>query len=198
MRSADLCAAQHRLWWGAFVLFLAVTVALWVIDQPLRHDSLAKQGIVSFEFCGWQPAAQGCAAMLNAWGARGRDFALLSLGLDYLYMPLYAVVLGLGAHLLLRPLQEGAGASKPWLLAWLTSARWAACLAPLLDAVENVGLIQTVLAHPTGAADGQSAQWAQWAYWAALCAALKFASIGYALLACLLAAMLRKPASKAL
>ena len=53
-----------------------------ILDRPLRTPA-APQGIVSYELAGTLPRAQ---EILASWGERGRLFAGVGLGLDYLYL----------------------------------------------------------------------------------------------------------------
>ena len=141
----------------AFLSLLALTLILFavfrVLDAPLRTPA-APNGIVSFELAGnIKPAAE----ILGSWDARAQLFAAFGLGLDYLFMPAYALALSLGI-LLAAGRHAGAFAK---LGAWLG---WGALIAPLFDAVENFSLWQLMLG------DFQ----ALWPRLAALCATLKF------------------------
>jgi hypothetical protein len=141
----------------AFLSFLALTLILFavfrVLDSPLRTSS-APNGIVSFELAGnIKPAVD----MLSSWDARAQLFAAFGLGLDYLFMPIYALALSLGIFLAAG---RHAGAFAK-VGAWLG---WGALIAPLFDAVENFSLWQIMLG------DFQTL----WPRLAAICATLKF------------------------
>ena len=84
-------------------------------------------------------------------------FAAFGLGIDYLFMPLYALALSLGI-LLAAGRHTGAFAK---LGAWLG---WGALVAPLFDGVENFALYQLL-------ANGVASPWPEIAYW---CATFKF------------------------
>ena len=133
------------------VATLALTAVLQVIGRPLQ-TAAAPLGIVSFELAGSLAAAQG---MLASWNPNAQLHAAFSLGLDYLYMPLYAVTIALAcgraAATSLRTPQ--AAAALGILLAWGLG------LAALLDAVENAALWQ-VLQGSTAAAWPVVARWA--------------------------------------
>ena len=131
-------------------LTVAVRVALDAIGHPLVTEA-APLGIVSFEFAGDVATA---TRMLEGWGEAGRVRAGLSLGLDYLFLVLYASAIGLGCLLVARP----AGPALAW---GQIGAAW-------LDAVENFALIRLLL----GADD------AVWPTLAWGCAAVKFALVG--------------------
>ncbi|OHC27166.1 MAG: hypothetical protein A2Y50_14025 [Pseudomonadales bacterium RIFCSPLOWO2_12_59_9] len=142
------------LWRGFLLLFVPVLVAMRWIDSGLQTSSAA-HGIVSFEFCAFSAS---CAAQLQDWGARGQQLAMLSLGLDYLFIPLYAGLLWL-ALMGVAPLQPRKWQPLTRLMAYF------ALLAGLADTLENYALIQLLLnqsIEPFGRV-------------AALCASLKFA-----------------------
>jgi hypothetical protein len=140
-----------------FFSFLALTLILFavfrVLDAPLR-TSAAPNGIVSYELAGdIKPAAE----MLASWDARAQLFAAFGLGLDYLFMPAYALALSFGVLL-------AAGRHSGWFVkigAWLG---WGVLAAALFDAVENYSLWNFLLG------DFQ----ALWPRLAAFCATVKF------------------------
>ena len=140
-----------------FLSLLALTLLLFavfrVLDAPLRTPA-APNGIVSYELAGTPAAAQ---SILASWDARDRLFAAFGLGLDYLFMPAYALALSFGI-LLTAGRHAGAFAK---LGAWMG---WGALAAPLFDAVENFALWQFMLG------DFQ----ALWPRLAAICATVKF------------------------
>ncbi|MFN8411809.1 MAG: hypothetical protein U0Z26_05430 [Anaerolineales bacterium] len=116
-----------------FFVFLAFTLIIFgvfrVLDQPLRTSS-APNGIVSFELARTTNASQ---AMVNSWDDNARLFAAFGLGMDYLFMPVYALALSFGLLL------AGSGKAK-WLQVLTTWLGWGAILAALFDAVENYAL----------------------------------------------------------
>lgn len=151
----DLIQNERRkpLFLSLLFLTLVLFAAFRVLDTPLR-TAAAPNGIVSYELAGGiKPAAE----MLASWDARAQLFAAFGLGLDYLFMPAYALTLALGILL-------AAGRHPGWfarLGAWLG---WGALAAALFDAVENYSLWQFLLG------DFQSL----WPRLAALCATVKF------------------------
>lgn len=174
-----------------FFTFLTLTLILFaifrVLDQPLRTDA-APNGIVSFELAGNTQTAQ---EITDSWkrtslllsAAMGQPdsnivnipyvFAAFGLGIDYLFMPLYALALAFGT-LLASHKQEG------FLKSLGSVAGYGAFMAALFDAAENYALLQMLLGNI------QSAYPAV----AAFCAILKFGLIifcvFYALVAWLL------------
>ncbi len=141
-----------------FLAFLALTLILFaifrVLDTPLRTPA-APNGIVSFEFA-WSPGAS--VEMVHSWSEYARLLAAFGLGLDYLFMPVYALTLSLGI-LLAASRHTGRFAR---LGAWMG---WAALIAPLFDAVENYGLLHSLL----------SQLFSLWPFVASVCASVKFA-----------------------
>jgi hypothetical protein len=123
-----------------FFLFLAQTLIIFaifrVLDTPLR-TAAAPNGVVSFELAGKLETATG---ILNSWDARAQLFAAFGLGLDYLFMPSYALALSLGI-LLAAGRHSGTFAKVG---AWLG---WGAFAAAVFDAVENYSLWQLMLGN---------------------------------------------------
>lgn len=164
------------------VLALALTVTFNVLGAPLR-TSAAPNGIISFELAGDLPTAQ---AMVESWAPTGRVYAGLGLGLDYLYMPVYAGAIGLGCVL-----AAGALARRRPALARLgVLLAWGQLAAALFDALENYALIRVLLG------------WTQpyWPVVARWCALAKFglvvAGLAYALLGGLVALSQRRREDK--
>lgn len=146
-------AGRERAFVPLVVLTLGVMAALRVLDAPLQ-TAAAPHGIVSFELAGDLETARG---MIGSWGHRGEVHAALSLGLDYLFLVLYAGAIALGCVLV-------AGALAPRVGAWLA---WGQLAAAALDAVENYALIRVLLGSPREL----------WPPLAAGCAGVKFALV---------------------
>lgn len=139
-----------------FFAFLAGTLVLFavfrVLDAPLR-TSAAPNGIVSFELAGTPYQAQ---AIIASWkeagtlasGASGEpvrgmvsqaySFAAFGLGIDYLFMPVYATALALGILL-------ASGRHPGWFSRFGAWSGWGAYAAALFDAVENYALARILL-----------------------------------------------------
>jgi hypothetical protein len=145
-----------RMFAYVFVFTVIVIISLQVLGAPLK-TAAAPGGIISFEFSGDLPTAQ---AILASWGEDGKIYAGLQLGLDYLFMPAYALAIGLACVLVsksfasLAPLLEKLGV-------WLAWGQWAAAG---LDAVENYSLIRLLVGS-------DNTLWPSIAYWSA---AIKF------------------------
>lgn len=145
-----------KLMWLAAAGAVALTAVFQLIGAPLI-TAAAPAGILSYEFAGTLANAQ---AILASWDAQAQLFAAFSLGLDFLYPPVYAAAIGLSlatavAHLP-KPLQNPARG--------LVRLLW---LAIALDYVENVALTQLLF--------GASSPF--WPPLAWGCAALKFAIV---------------------
>lgn len=144
---------KKRLFWSLFALTLVVMAGLLWIGAPLKNEA-APDGILSFEFAGTVEAA---TRILTAWGPEGRVHAGLSLGLDYLFLVLYPLSIGLACLLVAEGLKRRwAGLAKAGRV-----LAWAQPVAGLLDAIENFALIKLLL--------GSTAPlWPTLAWWTAL------------------------------
>jgi hypothetical protein len=153
-----------------FFAFLAGTLILFavfrVLDAPLQ-TSAAPNGIVSFELAGtpekafqilisWEPVDQSGPPM-NIQPS-GKLFAVFGLGIDYLFMPLYATALALGILL-------AAGRHAGWFVTFGAWLGWGAYAAALFDAVENYALARMLLMNEV---------WSPYPEVAAVSAMLKF------------------------
>ena len=147
------------LWWLLLAVTIILTVVLQAVDVPLKTPA-APQGIVSYEFAGSIAAAQ---SILDSWDAGAKVHAGFSLGLDYLYMPVYALTIGLACAWAARVL----GSRKRWLGSLGRVLAFGLGLAALLDATENYALTTMLF---SAAAD----PWPAVARW---CATGKFALI---------------------
>ncbi|MDF2628739.1 MAG: hypothetical protein K0R39_2570 [Symbiobacteriaceae bacterium] len=163
-----LDGAPHTLvdpvWgWG----FAGLAAAAWVLMAlfgRLPRTSPPSGGIVAFEVAGSLSRAQ---ALLAAWEKAkpgAARTAAFQVGADFLFLVGYAPLLALLA---------GLGASHlpwPWLRTVGLLVAWAQLLAGLLDAVENVGLMQVIA--------GTRREF--WPRLARYCAIGKFALVGLA------------------
>ena len=139
-----------------FFAFFAGTLVLFsvfrVLDDPLKTPA-APNGFLSFELAGTPFQAQ---AIIDSWlelaylvssvagepvpGLVGRafSFAAFGLGLDYLFIPVYATALALG---ILLTMDKHGG----WFSSFGTWLGWGAYAAALFDAVENYALARMLL-----------------------------------------------------
>jgi len=152
-----------RKWF--FFIFLALTVILFaifrILDQPL-HTSNAPGGIVSFELAG---NPQNAAHIIFSWSDEAWLYASFGLGVDYLFMPMYAFALAFGTLL-------AAGKHSGWFKSLGAVAGYGAFAAAAFDAVENYALFQILL----GAYDSI------YPSVAAICATIKFGLLLFGLL----------------
>lgn len=169
-----------------FFTFLFLTLVMFavfrVLDQPLRTDA-APNGIVSFELAADPGTARAIldswnrlSQLLSATGQPNPDivnaayaFAAFGLGIDYLFMPVYALALAF-ATLLVAQKHEG------WIRSVAVVAGYGAFAAALFDAVENYALFRVLLG------------WYQSSYpaIAAFCATIKFGLLVFGILVCLI------------
>jgi len=158
-----------------FYVFLVLTLLIFgvfrVLDAPLR-TAAAPSGIVSFELAWDSDTAHN---IINSWDSNGLLFAAFGLGLDYLFMPAYALALSLGILLMMN-------GRTGWVLQVSAWMGWGIFAAALLDAVENyalwIELTGTVVSpYPEIAA---------------LCASVKFALLIAGLLTIAAGSLIRK------
>jgi hypothetical protein len=145
-------------------LLVLLSIALSAVGAALFSEA-APQGIVSYEFAG---SAAGAERILGSWSAAAREHAMLSLGLDYLYLLVYPAFISLACVRVSRRLE----AFRPGVARLGVHLSWAVLAAAPLDAIENAALIQLLLAGP-------SEIWARVAWW---CAGPKFALVVLGLL----------------
>jgi hypothetical protein len=139
-------------------VFLVLLSLFLVITIGFRFIGPAKPNIVDFELAG---TTARTSEIINAWDTQDKVRAGFSLGIDFLYMPVYSTLIALACVW-----AAGIFASRQWRATGLLFA-WGLWAAALLDAVENMAL--TVLLFGTVA--NPYPQIAQ------LCATLKFCLI---------------------
>ena len=165
-------ASRKPLFWAFLTGTLIFFAVFRVLDAPLRTRA-APNGIVSFELAGTPFQAQ---SIIDSWHemayllssvegepvpgfvSRAYSFAVFGLGIDYLFMPVYATALALVILL-------AAGRHKTWFEwfgAWLG---WGAYVAALFDAVENYALARMLMLNEV---------WSPYPEMAAFSASVKF------------------------
>lgn len=123
---------QHRalIFWSLFVLN---GVIMYWMSGPITTPA-APLGIVSLELAGTPANAR---TIIDSWDAAARAHAVFSVRLDYLYLLTYSTVMSIGCMWAASQVREHRWLARIGLyLAWL---QW---LAALLDAIENIGLLQ--------------------------------------------------------
>lgn len=168
-----------------FIALLLWTLGLFAImqglNQPLITDT-APTGIVSFELAGTPEKA---FQIMVSWETPNKQnepliarlaptlYAAFGLGLDYLFMLSYAVVVALGVLL-------ASNRHKSWFAALGAWLGWGSLAAALFDSTENIALFNTLLYWQA------DSFWPQIAFWFA---SVKFGliglGIGYALVGAL-------------
>jgi hypothetical protein len=175
-------SAQAQVFIALLAVTLIVLISLQVLGGPLQTHE-APLGIVSFELAGTIHRAQ---TIVESWGASGRVYAGLNLGLDYLFLVVYAGSIGLGCVLL----AQGLSTRMRFLSLAGVVLAWAMIAAALLDSVENYALIRVLL----------GSQQELWPVLARYCAIPKFMIVAAGLLYLVvgsLLAMITRPRSRA-
>ncbi len=120
---------RRRLMWIASGVSILVLSVFNGMGAPLTTPA-APWGMVSFQLARTPEQVQ---AILASWDALTRQAAAFCLGLDYLFMPAYALAIGLAARWVGVALKQ-----RGWPLAGSgVPLSWAVWLAALLDGIEN-------------------------------------------------------------
>ena len=149
----------RALFWPWLIATIAVMVCLNLINLPLQTEA-APMGIVSYQLAGDAPAVE---RLIASWDARPRIFVGFSLGLDYLFMPLYGVLF---AWLCIRGAERMREFAPVWARIGMGLA-WGVGLAVLFDATENALQFWMLVSAPR-------APWPQ-VMWG--CAIVKFSAL---------------------
>lgn len=113
------------------LVFAVVQIAIAAVNRPLSNDE-APDGIVTLELAGTPEEA---TRIVDSWEETDAlDEAGVSLGLDFLYMPLYAT--------LLAGLVVAISRRRRWSIG--PAVAWAPFLAAAFDVVETVVLVRVV------------------------------------------------------
>ena len=153
---------DHRK--GALVLSLTLCLVLLMVmqtlDGPLKTE-VAPHGIISYELAKTPSVAQ---RILASWSEEAKIHAALSLGIDYLFLLVYAFFIGLACVQLGRRFH---GRLPKMGMAGLMLA-WGQVFAALCDAVENLALFRLL--------SGSTQE--MWPLTAWYCAVIKFSLVG--------------------
>ena len=142
-------------------VFLPLLIATLVLFSLFRFIGPNQPyNIVDFELAGSVIKAD---TIVNAWTTMDRIHAGFSLGVDYLFMPLYSTTIGLACVWAASVL---ASRRRWWRTIGLLFA-WGLWLAALFDAIENLGLSAILF--------GSNVE--PWPQISATCATLKFGLI---------------------
>jgi hypothetical protein len=123
---------RQRAFWQLLTATLALTILF-------RFIGPAQPNIVDFELAG---SVSKTAAIISAWSANEQVHAGFSLGIDYLYMPLYSTTIALACLWAAGATRSGAWRSIGTGLAW---GLW---LAAVFDAIENAALAASLFGTP--------------------------------------------------
>lgn len=136
--------------WIVVISTLALLIALNLLGPSATTS--APLGIVSFELAGSPQAAN---AVLAGWGPADRLKAAFSLGLDFLFIPLYAWAIGWGALKAGREVER-----RGWPLAQAARpAIFAVGAAATLDVLENSALVKVLFAAEVRSPWPEAARW---------------------------------------
>ena len=131
---ASLPAAWRRsLMWVSSGLSILILFVFNTLGAPLTTPD-APLGMISFQLA---RTPQQTQALLASWDAAARQIAGFCLGLDYLFMPAYALAISLAARWVSAGLRQNLR-TRGWPLAAAgVPIAWGVWLAALLDAIEN-------------------------------------------------------------
>lgn len=166
-------ASRKPIFWVFLIATLILFAIFRVLNVPLTTPA-APGGIVSFELAGSREQAH---LIVASWSNLASLYAAFGLGLDYLFMPMYALSIALGTLL-------AAGRHKGWVKFVGTLAGWGAFAAAVFDAVENFALWKVLLGDV----------FSSWPQVSAVCATVKFALILLGILYALIGWVLPKRA----
>jgi hypothetical protein len=130
-------------------LVFLLAISLW-INAPLVNSS-SPNGIVSFELA---RSSEKASFMIASWDANEKAHAAFGLGFDYLFILIYTATFTLACHL-------AAGRFKGGISRLGNFLAWGVLLAALLDAVENIGLWNSIIGN-------SNSTWPIISFWCAL------------------------------
>ena len=148
-----------RVFWPLLGLNILLMIVFGVTGAPLTTDA-APYGVVSFELAGTAEISQ---QILSSWDANTQLRAAFGLGLDFLFMAVYASTIAFGCGMAAQVLRRSG-----WPLSrWGNLLSWGVILAALLDIVENIALTAIIFGSVVP-------PWPEIARW---CAIVKFSLI---------------------
>ena len=157
-------SARKRAIIITLVMSAILLLAMRTLDAPLRTHS-APGGIVSFELAKNYEVSRH---ILGSWSAAAKLNAALSLGLDFLFLIVYALFLSLSCIQIAAAHKD----DHPIIFRVGIVLAWAQFLAAILDVIENLALINLLL--------NSSHRWLP--FLARWCAIVKFSIVGAGLI----------------
>ena len=157
-------SARKRLIVITLVMSIILLFAMRILDTPLKTQT-APSGIVSLELAKNYDASQ---QILDSWGTEAKVNAALSLGLDFLFLIVYAFFISLSCIRVATALKG----DHPIIFKVAVVLAWAQFIAAILDAIENLALIHLLL--------NSSRKWLPGL--ARCCAIVKFSIVGAGLI----------------
>jgi uncharacterized membrane protein len=121
----------------ALLVYLSILIPMMLFfDIPLKNE-VAPNGIVSFELAKELIVSEN---ILNSWDTHARTSAGMSMGLDFLFLIIYASFIALLMHKLNERIWNNTRIYKLGVL-----LIWGVFLAALFDVIENFALIKLLL-----------------------------------------------------
>lgn len=139
-----------RVFWVLFALTILMLVVMQVTNTPLKTEA-APAGIITFELVG---TFEGAQEIIRSWEGQAKTWAGLNLGLDFLFLMLYATTIALACFLV----SEMFGEQHPVQRSLAYYLGWGALVAGFLDILENIALILLL----TGSEATCLPVWAKW------------------------------------
>ena len=122
-----------RLFWVLFGLTILALIGMQLTGAPLKTE-IASGGIITFELVGTLTGSQG---IIDSWQGPTMIWAGINMGLDFLFLFLYATTISLGCLIL-------ANRMPKYLHVLSVLGMWLArgvVIAAILDIIENIALI---------------------------------------------------------
>ena len=129
-------ASEKKLTISLLILLLITISSMLFFDSFLKNE-IAENGIISFELA---KELETSKAVINSWNEQSKIAASLSMGLDFLFLIVYASFIALLIHKLNDKLWKDT--------TFYTIGNilvWGAFIMALSDAIENIALIRLLM-----------------------------------------------------
>ena len=121
-----------RFFWPLLGLTIVLMIVFGITGAPLTTTA-APYGVVSFELAG---SVERTHLILISWDANAKIRAAFGLGLDFVFILVYASTIAIGCGMTAQVLKR-----IRWpLTGWGNLLSWAVILAAVLDMIENIAL----------------------------------------------------------